>query len=86
MHALSAICEMQAGDTIILDGRYNPGPANPTPTVAPPIQLYHSVFSEFLSRKDQTSDLPEELVSATAKLMQSASALATVETQRQLPT
>ncbi|PBL01918.1 hypothetical protein ARMGADRAFT_914581 [Armillaria gallica] len=73
----------QASDTAILDGRYDP--ANSTPTVAPPIQLYHPVFADFLGTMDDTSDLPEDLVVETGKLMRSASGIAVLESSRSLP-
>ncbi|KAK0242163.1 hypothetical protein EDD85DRAFT_278209 [Armillaria nabsnona] len=73
----------QASDTAILDGRYDP--ANSTPTVAPPIQLYHPVFADFLGAMDDTSDLPEDLVVETGKLMRSASGIAVLESSRSLP-
>ncbi len=70
----------QAGDTAILDGRYDP--ANSTPTAAPPIQLYHPVFAEFLGAMSDTSDLPEDLVVETGELMRSASGIAVLESSR----
>ncbi|KAK0454099.1 uncharacterized protein EV420DRAFT_1273330 [Desarmillaria tabescens] len=73
----------QASDAAILDGRYDP--ANSTPTVAPPIQLYHPVFADFLGAMGDTSDLPEDLVVETGELMRSASGIAVIERSRSLP-
>ncbi|KAK0463243.1 uncharacterized protein EV420DRAFT_1523465 [Desarmillaria tabescens] len=73
----------QAGDTAILDGRYDP--TNSTPTAAPPIQLYHPVFADFLGAMGDTSDLPEDLVVQTGELMRNASGIAILESSRSLP-
>ncbi|KAK0490452.1 hypothetical protein IW261DRAFT_13641 [Armillaria novae-zelandiae] len=73
----------QASDTAILDGRYDP--RNSTPTAAPPVQLYHPVFADFLGTMDDTSDLPEDLVVETGSLMRSASGIAVLESSRSLP-
>ncbi|KAK0184056.1 hypothetical protein F5146DRAFT_1228893 [Armillaria mellea] len=73
----------QASDTAILDGRYDPG--NSTPTAAPPVQLYHPVFADFLGAMGDTSDLPEDLVVETGGLMRSASGIAVLESSRSLP-
>ncbi|PBK73208.1 hypothetical protein ARMSODRAFT_720832 [Armillaria solidipes] len=70
----------QAGDAAILDGRYDP--ANSTPTMAAPIQLYHPVFANFLGAMGDTSDLPEDLVVETGELMRSASGIAVLESSR----
>ncbi|KAK0196839.1 hypothetical protein F5146DRAFT_18803 [Armillaria mellea] len=73
----------QASDAAILDGRYDP--ANSIPTVAPPIQLYHPVFADFLDAMGDTSDLPENLVVETGELMRSTSRIAVLERNRSLP-
>ncbi|KAK0231368.1 hypothetical protein IW262DRAFT_1343836 [Armillaria fumosa] len=67
----------QTSDAAILDGRFDP--TNLTPTVAPPIQLYHPVFADFLGAMNDTSDLPEDLVVETGRLMRSASGIAVLE-------
>jgi hypothetical protein len=69
----------------IYDGRY-PGPhvANQRiDTRAPPIQLYHAAFGHFLSGiYNRALDVPVEVVQATTRLMNLASALYQNEAQR----
>ncbi|KAJ7594347.1 hypothetical protein C8J56DRAFT_776574 [Mycena floridula] len=77
---LNNYIETQREEYAILDGRYHPaGPA----TAAPPIQIYHSVFADFLAAVDDDTDLEPALVEATGSLMRSASAICTTKKQRQ---
>lgn len=69
----------------IYDGRY-PGPYvadQRIDTRAPPIQLYNPVFGQFLNGvANKDLEVPTEVVQATARLMNLASAIYQNETQR----
>ncbi|RDB30858.1 hypothetical protein Hypma_005976 [Hypsizygus marmoreus] len=64
----------------VLDGRYTP---DSKPTVAPPIELYHPVFPEFLARlRDKSTDIPEEVIRKTAAFVRSVSTISLAEQAR----
>ncbi|KAF4586611.1 hypothetical protein EYR40_010623 [Pleurotus pulmonarius] len=61
-------------ETLLLDGRYHSLDAENT--VAPPVELYHPAFSQFLTDvADPTLEVPGELIPKVAKLMDLASAI-----------
>lgn len=58
----------------ILDGRHNSAPDQQT--IAPPIELFQSVFARFRANlADTEMILPEDIIRDTASLMRSCSAI-----------
>ncbi|KAF5340817.1 hypothetical protein D9757_015128 [Collybiopsis confluens] len=65
--------------TALLDGRFTlAGPS----TVAPPIEVYHPVFGNFLQRCREEVEIPEDILLHTASLLRSASRVAVKEAPR----
>ncbi|KAF8654708.1 hypothetical protein AX16_003459 [Volvariella volvacea WC 439] len=64
----------QATDArVIFDGRYDPN--HPLNTIAPPIELFHPIFSQFTALNSQSIVVPDDIVRGTASLLRYASAI-----------
>ncbi|KAI3618081.1 hypothetical protein WG66_005673 [Moniliophthora roreri] len=76
---------IQASPAALLDGRISN--RNLKPTVAPPIELYHYAFHDYIANTDTISlDLPNEVILGTRKLMGSVSVIQTREEPRDTDT
>jgi hypothetical protein len=76
--------EYQGGQFPILDGRYTPSENSPA-TQGPPIEIFHPIFAEFRAlATDHTIEIPYKVISDTASLMRSASAIRPMEDNRTL--
>lgn len=65
-----------------MDGRFNASSTAPG-TAAPPVELYHKVFSEFIANADDVHlNVPEQVVRDTAELMRGLSAIFSLEITR----
>ena len=65
-----------------MDGRFNASSTAPG-TAAPPVELYHKVFSEFIANADDVHlNVPEQVVRDTAELMRGLSAISSLEITR----
>jgi hypothetical protein len=67
-------------DHPIYDGRYSK--AKPVETTAPPIQLFHPVFSHFLDDLENKSSVPVEVSRMTVRYMRAASGIYNSEEAR----
>nr|VWP00791.1 Phosphate:H symporter (Phosphate:H symporter, variant) [Ganoderma boninense] len=76
----SRYVEYQTGDAPILDGRYGEMGRQ---TLAAPVEIYHPVFAGFVANvKDESLDVPEDVVRATASFMTSMSKISTSDAPR----
>ncbi|KAF8152649.1 hypothetical protein B0H34DRAFT_727028 [Crassisporium funariophilum] len=71
----------QQDDYPILDGRH---PPRCQPTIAPPIELFHTVFAEFRAKlATADNDIPVSIVRRAAEFMRAATVIALCEKDRQ---
>ncbi|KAK1231688.1 hypothetical protein PQX77_005174 [Marasmius sp. AFHP31] len=71
---------LQGSDSAICDGR---SAKDKPATAAPPVELYHPVFSKFQKRAyDETASIPDETLRLTARLMRVVSVISVYETPR----